>query len=208
MTRARLIRAGETERRRLEHNLHDGAQQRLTALAIRLGVAADRAREAHEPGAAALDDAGIQVLLAIDELRDLTRGNTPAALTYGGLASAIRGVAARSTVPITIVELPSTRFDDSVEATAYYLFSEVLNNAQKYAHASSIRVRATTTTRTLRIEIADDGIGGATEPADGGLTGLRDRVEALGGTFNVDSPSGRGTRIVADIPTLGRIRTG
>jgi signal transduction histidine kinase len=200
-SRARLVTASDSERRRLEHNLHDGAQQRLTALAIRLGVAADRAREAHEPGAAALEDAGTQVLLAINELRDLTRGNTPAALTHGGLASAIRGVAARSTVPITIVELPSTRFDDGVEATAYYLFSEVLNNAQKHAPASSIRVRATTTTRTLRIEIVDDGIGGATEPPDGGLTGLRDRVEALGGTFNVDSPSGHGTRIVADIPT-------
>jgi signal transduction histidine kinase len=199
-SRARLIKASDSERRRLEHNFHDGAQQRLTALAIRLGAAADRARDAHEPGASVLDDAGAQVALAIDELRDLTHGNPPAALTYGGLASAIRGVAARSTVPITLVELPSTRFDDIVEGTAYYVFAEVLTNAQKHAHASSIRVRATTTTRTLELEIVDDGIGGATEPADGGLTGLRDRVEALGGTFDIESPSGRGTRILAAIP--------
>ena len=98
------------------------------------------------------------------------------------------------------MELPSTRFDDTVEATAYYLFAEALSNAQKHSHASSIRVRATTTTRTLDLEIADDGIGGATERAGGGLTGLRDRVEALGGTFNIDSPSGHRTRIVAAIP--------
>jgi signal transduction histidine kinase len=140
------------------------------------------------------------VALAINELRDITHGNAPAALTDGGLASAIRGVAARSTVPITLVELPSTRFDDIVEGTAYYVFAEVLTNAQKHAHASSIRVRATTTTRALELEIVDDGIGGATEPADGGLTGLRDRVEALGGTFDIESPSGRGTRILATIP--------
>jgi signal transduction histidine kinase len=199
-SRARLVKASATERRRLEHNVHDGAQQRLTALAIELRLAADRAREAHEPGAPVLDAAGAQVDIAINELRELTHGNHPSALTHGGLASAIRGVAARSAVPVTIVELPSTRFDDTVEATAYYLFTEVLTNAQKHAHASSIRVRATTTTRTLQLEIVDDGIGGATEPADGGLTGLRDRVEALGGRFDVDSPSGHGTRIVAVMP--------
>jgi signal transduction histidine kinase len=199
-SRARVVEASDSERRRLEHNLHDGAQQRLTALAIGLGAAADRAREAREPGAPALYDAGKQVVLAINELRELTHGNHPAALTDGGLAAAIRGVAARSTVPITIVELPSTRFDDTVESTAYYVFAEVLTNAQKHAHASSVRVRATTTSSTLRLEIVDDGIGGATEPADGGLTGLRDRVEALGGTFDMDSPSGHGTRIVATIP--------
>jgi signal transduction histidine kinase len=197
-SRARLVNASDTERRRLEHNLHDGAQQRLTALAIRLGIAAERARDAHEPGAPALEAAGTQVVLAIDELRELAHGVHPAALTDGGLASAIRGIAARSTLQVTLLELPSTRFDDTAEAAAYYVFAEALTNAQKHSHASSIRARATTTTRTLDLEIADDGIGGATERA--GLTGLRDRVEALGGTFNIDSPSGHGTRIVAAIP--------
>jgi len=199
-SRARVVHASDSERRRLEHNLHDGAQQRLTSLAIGLRLAADRAHEAHEPGASALDDAGAQVVLAIGELRELTHGNHPAALTYGGLASAIRSVATRSTVPITIVELPSTRFDGTVEATAYYVFAEVLTNAQKHAHAASIRVRVTATTRALRLELADDGIGGATEPAGGGLTGLRDRVEGLCGTFHVESPRGQGTRIVVSIP--------
>jgi signal transduction histidine kinase len=200
-SRARLITASDAERRRLEHNLHDGAQQRLTALGIHLGVAANRARAAHEAGAPALDDAVAQVALAITELRDLTHGNPPAVLTYGGLASAIRGMAARSTVPVTIVDLPSTRFDDSVEAAAYYVFAEVLTNAQKHARASSIHVRAATTSRGLELEIVDDGVGGATEPADGGLTGLRDRVEAMGGTFDIDSTRGYGTRVVATIPS-------
>jgi signal transduction histidine kinase len=201
-SRARLVTASDTERQRLKHNLHDGAQQRLTALVIRLGLAAERARETHEPGAPALEAAQTEVLLAIGELRELAQGIDPAALTDHGLASAIRGIAARSTVPITVLELPSKRFDDTTEATAYYLFAEALTNAQKHAHASAIRVRATTAPRTLHLEIVDDGIGGATERAGGGLTGLRDRLEALGGTFDLDSPNGHGTRIAAAIPAV------
>jgi signal transduction histidine kinase len=199
-SRVRLIKVSDTERRRLEQNLHDGAQQRLTALAIRLGMAAERARDAYEPGAPALAAAEKEVVLAIDELRELAHGIRPAALTDGGLGFAVRAIALRSTVPITLLELPSTRFDDTVESTAYYLFAEVLSNAQKHANAASIHIRATATTRTLNLEIADDGIGGATEGAGGGLTGLRDRIEALGGTFTINSPSGHGTRIAAAIP--------
>ena len=199
-SRVRLVNASDTERRRLEHNLHDGAQQRLTALAVRLGLAADRARDAPEEGVPALEAARTEVGLAIDELRELAQGIHPAVLTNSGLAPAMQAVAARSSVPVAFEQLPSTRSDDSVEATAYYVFVEALNNAQKHAQASSIRVRAIATTRTLRLEITDDGVGGATEGAGGGLTGLRDRVEALGGTFAVDSPSGYGTRIAAAIP--------
>jgi signal transduction histidine kinase len=124
----------------------------------------------------------------------------PAILTVGGLAAAIKDAAARSTLPVRIIELPSTRLDDTVEATAYYLFAEALTNAQKHARASSIRVLATTTTHALRLEVSDDGIGGADERAGSGLTGLRDRVEALGGTFDVASRDGHGTRITAAIP--------
>ena len=116
------------------------------------------------------------------------------------LASAIRASPHARRFRSRSLELPSTRFDDTIEATAYYLFAEALTNAQKHARAASIHIRATTTTRTLHLEIADDGIGGATERAGGGLTGLRDRVEALGGTFNIDSPRGHGTRIAAAIP--------
>ena len=105
------------------------------------------------------------MILAIDELRELAHGIHPQVLTDAGLASAIRQLAARSTVPITLGELPSTRLDDIAEATAYYLVAEALTNAQKHAHATSLRVHATTTARTLRLEIVDDGVGGATEPA-------------------------------------------
>ena len=200
-SRARLVKASDTERRRLEHNLHDGAQQRLTALAVRLGLAADLAREAHEPGAATLGEARDEVVLVIDELRELSHGIHPSILSDLGLARALKAVARRSSVPITFVdELPATRFDETVEATAYYVFAEALTNVQKHAQASSVRVRATATRDVLRLEIADDGAGGATAPASGGLTGLRDRVEALGGTFDLDSPSGHGTRIAVAIP--------
>jgi signal transduction histidine kinase len=200
-SRARLVEASDIERRRLEHNLHDGAQQRLIAVVIRLELAADRARTANESSAPAFDAARREVELAIDELRELARGIHPAALTDFGFASAVQGLAQRSPVPITLEALPRTRFDDAAEATAYYLVAEALTNAQKHAHASSVRIRVTATTRALRLEIVDDGAGGATERPGGGLTGLRDRVEALGGRLTVDSPSGHGTRITAAIPT-------
>lgn len=195
--RARLIKASDTERRRLEQNLHDGAQQRLSALAIRLGTAA---HEAPGTTAPALERAADQVVLAIDELRELAHGIHPTILTNRGLAAAIRDVGSRSTVPITFVELPTTRFDETAESTGYYVFAEALANAQKHARASSIRVRAATTRDTLRLDVIDDGIGGAAEPPGGGLRGLRDRVESLGGTLRIESRDGCGTRIAATVP--------
>jgi glucose-6-phosphate-specific signal transduction histidine kinase len=140
-SRARVVRASDSERARLEHNLHDGAQQRLTALVIRLGVDAESAGGAHEPGPRALLRAQDEVLLAIDELRELAHGIHPQALTAGGLAVAIREIAARSTIPIT-VELPATRFDQTAEATAYYIVAEALTSAHKHAPAGS-RLSAT-----------------------------------------------------------------
>jgi signal transduction histidine kinase len=199
-SRARLIKATDTERQRLERNLHDGTQQRLTALAMRLEMDAESAGSAHEPGPRALKRAQAEVILAIDELRELARGIHPQVLTDAGLAAAIRQLAARSTVPITLGQLPSTRLDDIAETTAYYLVAEALTNAQKHAHATCLQVHATITRGTLRLDIVDDGVGGATELANGGLTGLRDRVEAHGGTFTLNSPDGRGTRITATIP--------
>jgi signal transduction histidine kinase len=203
-SRARLVGAADTERRRLEHNIHDGAQQRLTALGLRLRLAAERAREAPEHAAAGLEAAEDEVLLALDELRELAHGIHPAALTEGGLAYAIGGIAARSTVPVEVHGLPSSRFDESTEATAYYVVTEAITNAQRYALASSISVRFAIVRRSLRVDIGDDGIGGAAESRGSGLQGLRDRVEAIGGTFDVDSPPGRGTRVVAAIP-IGRL---
>jgi signal transduction histidine kinase len=201
-SRARLVKASDTERRRLEHNLHDGAQQRLSALATRLGTAAEHAHEEHDPTAGVLADAETEVVEAIDELRQLAHGIHPAVLTDLGLAAAIRSVAARSTVPITFAELTSARFDATAEATAYYLFAEALTNTQKHASAASVSVRASMADGLLFMEVADDGVGGARETSDGGLNGLRDRVEAVGGSFAVDSVSGAGTRVTAEIPAV------
>jgi signal transduction histidine kinase len=199
-SRARLVEASDTERRRLEHDLHDGAQQRLTTLAVRLDRSAVESREhpAHAP--TLFEAAGAELVTAIDELRQLAHGLHPAVLSHLGLASAIRDVAARSAVPITLGELPSLRLDSTAEATAYFVFAEAVTNAQKHAHASSISVRVVVIGRALRVEIADDGVGGATESRGSGLQGLRDRVEATGGTFDVESRRGHGTTVRGVIP--------
>ena len=125
-------------------------------------------------------------------------------LTRFGLGEAIKRVAARSTVPVEFVELPSQRFDPAAEAAGYYVLVEAITNAQKYSRASSVRVRASWTSDVLNLEIADDGVGGANEKDGFGLQGLHDRVDALGGELMVDSPAGEGTRIRAAIPTLAR----
>jgi signal transduction histidine kinase len=199
-SRSRLVAAADTERRRLERNLHDGAQQRLTALALRLHESRRRAR--HAPGEidGLFEDAEAQVKVAIDELRELARGIHPAALTTNGLANAIRDIAAQSPVTIDLVDLPTGRVGDAAEATAYYVVSEALTNAQRHAQASVISVRVVVARGVLTVEVADDGIGSAVVTPDSGLQGLRDRVEAVGGTFRVSSPPGRGTRVVAAIP--------
>jgi signal transduction histidine kinase len=199
-SRARLVESADAERRRLEHNLHDGAQQRLTALAVRLGIAAGRVRQEPDLAAAAIGRAETELSLAIDEVRELAHGLHPSALTRFGLAKAIESVAEQSTVPIELLELPSARVDPGAEATAYYVFAEAVTNTQRHAQASSIRVRAAEGGSMLRIEIVDDGIGGAAEDGGFGLQGLRDRVEAIGGKFEVDSTPGRGTRVAAAIP--------
>jgi signal transduction histidine kinase len=199
-SRARLVDAADTERRRIERNLHDGAQQRLVALAVRFQLAGERAEPASPQTAALLDDATAELQLAISELRELAHGIHPSVLSQLGLADAIRSLVAASTVPIDLHALPSTRLDESSEATAYYVIAEAVTNAQKHAAASSIRVSATFARGVLRVEIADDGRGGALPDAGTGLLGLRDRVEAVGGTLDIASPVGRGTRITAKVP--------
>jgi signal transduction histidine kinase len=199
-SRARLVEAADTERRRLEQNLHDGAQQRLTVLGLRMKLAAEHAQEAPEDAAALFERAETELSLAIGELRELAHGIHPDVLTDRGLAHAIESIAARSTVPIHLRGLPATRFAASAEATAYYVVAEAVTNAQRYAGASSIWVRVAVAHRSLHVEVVDDGIGGALESAGSGLLGLRDRVEAIGGRFEVDSVPGRGTRVAAAIP--------
>ena len=204
-SRTRIVLAADDERRRLERNLHDGAQGRLVALAARLGLAARAAREAPEEAASSIETAHAELLVAIDELRELVQGIQPAALRQFGLASAVEDIAAKSVTPIELVELPRVRLDETTEATAFYLIREAVTNAERHANASTIRVRAHLSAASLAVEVWDDGTGGAFERNDRGLQGLRDRVEATGGTFELDSEPGVGTGIGAEIP-LGPTR--
>ncbi len=199
-SRTRIVLAADDERRRLERNLHDGAQGRLVALAARLGLAAHAAGEAPETATSSIETAHAELLVAIDELRELVQGIQPAALRQFGLASAVEDIAAKSVTPIELVELPRVRLDETTEATAFYLIREAVTNAERHAHASLVSVRAHLSTASLTVEVQDDGAGGAFERNDRGLQGLRDRVEATGGTFELDSEPGCGTRITADIP--------
>ena len=199
-SRSRLVEAADDERRRLEHNLHDGAQQRLTALAVRLGVSAEEVQAHPAMARVTLESAQREVLVAIDELRDLAHGIHPSVLTRFGLARATAELAGRSAVSTELVALPSVRLDDIAEATAYYVFAEAMTNAQKHSHATSIQVRGHLIPGGLRVEVTDNGVGGAEEGHGVGLQGLRDRVEAMGGVLMVESPLGAGTRVMATIP--------
>lgn len=199
-SRKRIVMAADEERRRLERDLHDGAQQRLVALAAHLGLAAGRAREEPDTAAASFESAQAELLVAIDELREFVHGIHPTALRRFGLARAVEIVAARSATPVEIIELPDVRVDETAEVTAYYIVLEALTNAQRYANASAVKVCARVDDSRLAVEVEDDGVGGAVERSDLGLQGLRDRVEATGGTFTVHSEPGHGTRIEARIP--------
>jgi signal transduction histidine kinase len=198
-SRARIVQAGDDERRRLERNLHDGAQQRLLGLGLALQLA--RAKVGGEANGAGelLGEAEDELRRALDELRELARGIHPAVLTDQGLGAAVRSLAERSTTPVAIV-VPEERLGESVEAAAYFLVSESLANVAKYAHASSVLVHITRRNGSAVIEVDDNGVGGADPARGSGLRGLSDRVQALDGTFRVDSPIGGGTHVHAEIP--------
>ena len=205
-SRARVIETADNERRRIERNLHDGAQQRLLGLAVRFELAGQQVEAVPERASGLLTSASAELQLALAELRELAHGIHPSVLSHLGLADAVRSLAARSTVPIRLLALPSTRFDESAEATAYYVLSEATTNAQKHSQASAIQLRAAFSRGMLTVEVADDGVGGAAEENGSGLLGLRDRVEAAGGTLEIASPAAHGTRVTAHIPALCRPR--
>jgi signal transduction histidine kinase len=206
-SRARLIETADAERRRLERDLHDGAQQRLLALAVHLQLARAHARE--EPGRtdALFADAEAEALVVLDQLRELAHGIRPPMLEEFGLRRAIEAAIARSPVPIDVTDILDTRMDGTAEATAYYVVLETVTNAQRHAHPSAIRVRAELFRSELRLAICDDGRGGAIERPGGGLEGLRDRVEAIGGRFRINSGTGHGTCVLAGIPATEQLRT-
>jgi signal transduction histidine kinase len=194
-SRQRIVEAADAERRRLERDLHDGAQQRLVALAMRLDVA----RQAAGASSELLDQATTELRAAVAEVRDLARGLHPTILIEAGLGPAVGALAERAAIPIT-VEAPAERFSAPVEAAAYFVVAEAIANTTKYAGASHVTVTVTATDGRLRVAIRDDGSGGA-DPAGGtGLRGLTDRVAALGGRLRVDSPPGGGTTVQAELP--------
>jgi signal transduction histidine kinase len=199
-SRARIVEAGDAERRRLERDLHDGAQQRLVTLSLALGMARSQADGVNPELAALLEAAAGEAQAAITELRELARGIHPAVLTETGLAGGIQALAERSPVATTITAVPAGRYPAQIEATAYFVVSEALANVAKHAAASSTQITIRELTGRLIVEVSDDGAGGARPDGGSGLRGLADRVAAAGGVLRVDSPPGAGTRLEADIP--------
>jgi signal transduction histidine kinase len=199
-SRVRLVEAGDTERRRLERNLHDGAQQRLVSLALKLRLVRGNLRKNPEAAETLLAEADSELDHALEELRELARGIHPAVLTDRGLEVAIRALAERAPVPVDLTRLPEDRLPESVEAAIYYLVAEAITNVAKYAQATRASVAVERSNGFATVVVRDDGVGGA-EPVPGsGLAGLADRVEALGGRLHIESPAGRGTELTAEIP--------
>ncbi len=199
-SRARIVEAGDAERRRLERNLHDGAQQRLVSISLALRLALSRLRSDSSAAADILAAASEELALALEELRELARGIHPAVLTDRGLAAALESIAGRSPIPVEVEAVPEERLPGAVEAAAFYVISESLANVVKYANASAVRVSVTRVNGRAVVEVTDDGVGGANPERGSGLRGLVDRVESLDGTLALSSPEGGGTTVHAEIP--------
>jgi signal transduction histidine kinase len=197
-SRERIVRSGDEERRRLERDLHDGAQQRL--LGLGMGLQLIRARvEPDSEAAQLIEELETELGQALQELRELARGIHPAVLTEQGLPAAVRALAERAPVPVGVA-VPDAPLPASVETAAYFVIAESLSNVAKYARARHAWVTVATENGSARVEVRDDGVGGA-QPADGsGLQGLADRVGALGGQLRVESPPGGGTHVTAELP--------
>jgi signal transduction histidine kinase len=198
--RARIVSTADETRRRIERDLHDGAQQRLVSLALQLrGAQAAVPPELGEL-AAELDRVVLGLIGALDELRELAHGIHPAILAEAGLTPALRTLARRAPIPVDLQVHTEGQLPEQVEVTAYYVVSEALTNAAKHARALTVTVTVETTDDVLRVSVRDDGVGGADYARGTGLVGLGDRVEALGGQLFLDSPRGVGTTLRAEIP--------
>ncbi|OZE90109.1 hypothetical protein CH298_10790 [Rhodococcoides fascians] len=205
MSRARVVDAADAERRRIERDLHDGAQQRLVSVAMSLGQAKSRASATDDVVLKGLlDDAHREAKNAIGEIRTLTRGLHPPILTDRGLDAALSSVAALSTVPVTIDIDPALtgerRLNATAESTVYFVVSEALTNVGKHAHAGNVQVDVARGESSVAVSVVDDGCGGAHLEPGGGLAGLADRLSGIDGTLTVTSPSGGPTRVEVTIP--------
>ena len=199
-SRERMLKIGLEERRRLERDLHDGAQQRLVAMALNIRLA--RAKLNEDPIAAdrLLESAGAELDSALEELRELARGIHPAVLTDRGLGTALETLASRAPVPVELAQLPDGRLPEAVELAAYFVVAEALTNVAKYAHATHAKVEVARANGRLMVEVEDDGIGGANPENGTGLRGLADRIAVLEGRLEIDSETGSGTTVRAQIP--------
>jgi signal transduction histidine kinase len=199
-SRARIVAAGDDARRRFERDLHDGAQQRLVSLGLQLrAVEASVPRELR-PLKEQISDIVRGLSDVSEEVQEISRGIHPAILSRGGLGPALKGLARRSTVPVTLDLGVDRRLSESAEVAAYYLVAEALTNAAKHARASEVDVSVDADDANLHLSVQDDGIGGAAVGKGSGLTGLMDRVEALGGTMTISSHTGEGTSLRVSIP--------
>jgi PAS domain S-box-containing protein len=199
-SRARIVQAGDEERRRLERNLHDGAQQRLVALSLELRLVERKLATGDPMASELLKQASDDLAGALEELRELARGIHPAILSDKGLVPALEMLAGRATVPVELCAALDCRLPPPVEAAAYYLVAEALTNAAKHSQATAATVRLSVAGGRVRVRISDDGTGGAAVRACGGLRGLAERLEELGGELEVDSPAGAGTSLTGVIP--------
>jgi signal transduction histidine kinase len=199
-SRARIVAASDDARRRIERDLHDGAQQRLLAMALRLRLAA-APNESNEMSTE-ITDVAAELLAVIDELREICRGIHPAILSSAGLRPALHALGRRSAVPVEMDVRIDGRLPEPVEVGAYYVVSEMLTNAAKHAHASVVEVEVKASGGTLWVRVRDDGVGGADPLGGSGLVGLKDRIEALGGSFSMRSPAGGGTTVSCELPVL------
>jgi signal transduction histidine kinase len=196
-SRARIVAVADQARSRIERDLHDGAQQRLVSLTLRLRTAqASLPREF----AAQLDHAAAEAAGALREVREIARGIHPAILAERGLAPTLKTLARRSPVPVELRVQVSGRLPEPVEVSAYYVIAEALTNAAKHARAAAVSVQIEVAGDVLRLEVRDDGAGGADFSRGTGLAGLKDRVEALGGRIFLDSPRGAGTSLRVELP--------
>jgi signal transduction histidine kinase len=199
-SRARIVAAGDAARRRIERNLHDGAQQRLVGVSLTLRLCKRAFADAGPEAQQLLERAEAELAAAHAELRELARGIHPAVLTDRGLVPALEMLVARAGLRVELSALIDERLPGPVEAAAYYIVAEALANVAKHADASGACVQASRTEEHLVLEIADDGVGGAGEGTGSGLRGLADRVDALDGTLEIVSPPGEGTTLTARIP--------
>jgi signal transduction histidine kinase len=199
-SRARIVAAADDTRRRIERDLHDGAQQRLVSLALQVRAAQAAVPPRLEDLAGSLDHIAVELTGVLDELREIARGIHPAVLAKGGLRPALKVLARRSTVPVRLEVRVDERHRESIEMATYFVVAEALTNAAKHADASVVDVEVDSHDGILGIRIRDDGRGGANPGEGSGLVGLKDRVEALGGRLSVQSPPGAGTSVLVELP--------